>query len=227
MPGFANKSLLVFGDSIINGSGNDNFGIGEYLAQSYGFKLYKYCVGGARTGYNEGKSWIVEQVKKAVLDGLNPDYIVFNGFTNDCNMTDGINCDVPLGEISSGFDGLDIFAVKKEGSSFSNCFENILHALKTYFPCAKCLFVRPHKMGRRDGRAQVLYGCRAVELCKKWKIEVADIYEESDLDTFNPSDRDKYTADTYGLGRGDCTHPNALGYEEKYMPIIIKHINRL
>ncbi len=227
MRSFANNNLLVFGDSIINGSGNNNFGIGEYLAKKYGFKLFKYCVGGARTGYNAGKSWIVDQVKTAVSDRLTPGYIVFNGFTNDCNMSDGVNCDVPLGEIANGFDGFDIFAVKKENTDFSNCFENILHALKTYFPEAKPLFVRPHKMGRRDKTAQAAYGERAVCLCKKWGVEVADIYEESDLDTFKDCDRDKYTSDTYGWGRGDCTHPNARGYEEKYMPIIIKHINSL
>ena len=91
MRSFANNNLLVFGDSIINGSGNNNFGIGEYLAKKYGFKLFKYCVGGARTGYNAGKSWIVDQVKTAVSDRLAPGDIVVNGFTNDCNKSEGEN----------------------------------------------------------------------------------------------------------------------------------------
>lgn len=220
MCGFKNKKLLVFGDSIMYGSGNGGIGVGEYLAEDLGFSLKKYCVGGARMGYYPGKNWIVEQVRMAINDGASADYIVFDGFTNDCNMTDGKTCDVPLGNISTGFGGFDIFAVEKEGSTFSGCFENTVHAFKKYFPQAKLLFVRTHRMGRRDDYYQRLYGERALDLCKKWGVAVADIYAKSDLDTFDPAMRDKYTNDSYGWGRGDATHPNAIGYIEKYMPII-------
>lgn len=224
---FKDKKLLVFGDSIINGSGNGNIGIGEYLQEHLGFIIKKYCVGGARVGYYPGKNWMIEQIRSAINNGETADFIIFNGFTNDCNMTDGVNCDVPLGDITEGYENFDIFAVQKEGSTFSNCFENSIHALKTYFSNAKLLFIRPHNMGRRDDYFQRLYGERAVALCNKWNIAVADIYKNSDLNTFLPEHRDKYTADTYGWGHGDCTHPNAAGYLEKYMPIIEAAIKKL
>ena len=86
---FSGKTLLVLGDSIMYGSGNGGKGVGEYLGERFGFILKKYCVGGARVGYYEGKNWLVEQVRSAILDGISPDYIIFDGFTNDCNMTDG------------------------------------------------------------------------------------------------------------------------------------------
>jgi len=216
------KKLLVFGDSIMYGSGNGGFGVGEYLARDFGIKLKKYCVGGARVGYYEGKNWMIEQVRKSVENGDEADYIIFDGFTNDCYKTDGVNYDVPLGEITDGFDNFDIFAVSKRNTTFSNCFENVLAAFKKYFPQAKVVFVRPHNMGRREEEIQRVYGERAVTLCKKWGVTVADVYSESGLNTFNPEDRDKYTFDSYGWGRGDCTHPNDLGYREKYLPIIIK-----
>ena len=227
MCNFNGKKLIVFGDSIINGSGNGNIGVGEYLKESFGFELKKYCVGGARVGFYPGKNWMVEQIRTAVNNGEKADYIVFNGFTNDCNKTDGKTCDVPLGEMTEGYESFDIFAVQQEGSTFSNCFENVLHAFKKYFSEAKLLFVRPHNMGRRDDYAQRLYGERALEICAKWNIAVADIYKDSDLNTFLPEHRDKYTADTYGWGCGDCTHPNAAGYLEKYMPIIEAAIKKL
>ena len=217
---FSGKTLLVLGDSIMYGSGNGGKGVGEYLGERFGFILKKYCVGGARVGYYEGKNWLVEQVRSAILDGISPDYIIFDGFTNDCNMTDGKSCDVPLGEISPGFEKFDIFLVKKENSTFSYCFECIIHALKKYFREAAPLFVRPHKMGRRDAKMQLIYGERAVEICKKWGVAVADIYKDGGLDTFVGEQRDKYTNDTYGWGMGDCTHPNAAGYIEKYLPVI-------
>ncbi len=216
------KKLLVFGDSIMYGSGNGGFGVGEYLERDYGVKLKKYCVGGARVGYYEGKNWIIEQVRQSVENGDDADCVIFDGFTNDCYKTDGVNYDVPLGEMSDGFDNFDIFAVSKQNTTFSNCFENVLAAFKKYFPQAKVVFVRPHNMGRREEEIQRVYGERAARLCKKWGVTVADVYSESGLNTFNPEDRDKYTFDSYGWGRGDCTHPNDLGYREKYLPIIIK-----
>lgn len=220
MTDFSTKNLAVFGDSIINGSGNGNFGIGEYLAKDFGFNLLKYCVGGARTGYCKGKGWIVEQVRAAVNDKIQPDYIVFDGFTNDCCKTDGLNYDVPLGELKAGNIAEDIFAVSEENTTFSQCFEVIVCAFKKYFPSAKIIFVRPHNMGRRGEEIQRIYGERAVEICRAYGVAVADIYKESDLNTFLPDHRDLYTADTYNWGRGDGTHPNARGYEEKYLPVI-------
>ena len=221
---FIGKTLAVFGDSIINGSGNDNFGVGEYLIKDYGFVLLKYCVGGARVGYCKDKNWVAHQVKQALADGINPDYIVFNGFTNDCFRTDGINFDVPIGSLSSAVP--DVSELKTT-DSFSICFESIVCAFLKYFPSAKIIFVRPHKMGRREDEAQRIYGERAVEICKKYGVAVADVYKDSGLNTFLPEHRDKYTADTYGWGKGDCTHPNAVGYEKFYMPIIEKIITSL
>ena len=182
MSRFNGKTLLVFGDSIMYGSGNSGFGVGEYLAEEYGFTLKKYCVGGARTGYCEGKSWIVEQVRSAIKNGENPDYIIFNGFTNDCCQEERGDCDVPLGEIDEGFEKFDIFSLSDKNTTFSNCFQNILAAFKKYFPKAKAIFVRPHKMGRRGEEVQRIYGERAVILCKKWRVTVADVYSESGLD---------------------------------------------
>lgn len=220
------KSLIVFGDSIINGSGNNNFGVGEYLNKKTGVALKKYCVGGARVGYQEGKDWVVEQIKRAVANGATADIVVFNGFTNDCNMTDGKTCDVPLGEIEEDKD-YDLYNIPQDKkSNFTYCFQCVLTALKKYFGNALIVFVRPHKMGRRDLNAQQVYGRRAAELCKTYGFAVADVYEDTKLDTFNPVHRDKYTADTYGWGKGDCTHPNAKGYEKFYIPLIIKVIKK-
>ena len=216
------KTLVVFGDSIMYGSGNDGFGVGEYIVKDFGVRLMKYCVGGARVGYYEGKNWVVEQIIKAINDGILPDLIVFDGFTNDCFRTDGVNFDVPLGEAGV----TDIFEISKN-SSFTECFESVVCAFKKFFPSAKIIFVRPHKMGRREEEAQRVYGERAVEICKKHNVAVADIYAESGLNTFLPDHRDKYTADTYGWGKGDSTHPNADGYEKFYIPIIEKIIKEL
>ncbi len=89
------------------------------------------------------------------------------------------------------------------------------------------LFVRPHRMGRRGEAVQIEYGERAVQICKRHGVAVADLYAESGLDTFLCGHRDKYTCDSYNWGIGDCTHPNALGYEKFYMPIIENKLKSL
>lgn len=217
---FDGKSVAVFGDSIAYGSGNDGFGVGEYLEKDLNLKLYKFAVGGARVGFRDGKNWVVEQVTAAIKDGVSPDYIVFDGFTNDCYVEEGATApDVPLGEFEAGYAGFDIFKVEKS-FTFSRCFEEIIFAFMKYFPKAKLLFFRPHNMGRRDDFLQRQYGERALEICKKWGVAFVDLYSESGLNTFIPEQRDMFTNDSYNWGRGDCTHPNALGYELKYMPLI-------
>ncbi len=224
MKSFIGKKLLVFGDSIMYGSGNGGFGVGEYLKEKLGFHIAKYCIGGARVGFCNGKSWLVEQVRQAVLNKETADVIVFDGFTNDCCISEESGlCDVPLGDAVKEKDCVDIFAVT-ERMNFSQCFGSIASAFKKYFPVAGIVFVRPHKMGRRGDGVQKIYGERATEICKMYGIAVADIYNDSGLDTFDCVQRDRYTADTYGWGKGDCTHPNAKGYIEKYMPLIEKEI---
>lgn len=217
---YSDKKLLVFGDSIMYGSGNGGKGVGEYLAEHLGITFKKYAVGGARVGFNFGKSWLVEQVRQAIENGEEPDYIVFDGFTNDCNISEGNTLpDVPLGEVTEGYSGFDIFNAT-EDMSFSRCFEEVVCAFMTHFSKAKLLFVRPHNMGRRDDALQKLYGERALEICRKWGVAFVDLYSESGMNTFIPAHRDAFTFDSYGWGKGDCTHPNSAGYELRYMPLI-------
>lgn len=220
------KKVLVFGDSIMYGSGNGGFGVGEYLERDLGMVCKKYAVGGARVGFIAGKSWVPEQIMKALDEGAEADYIIFDGFTNDCNISEGATGpDVPLGAVTSGsahhpFECPAVYKLKREGSTFAECFQSVIYTLLLRFPKAKILFIRPHNMGRRDHDLQKQYGEYALYICEKWGVPYVDLYKNSGLNTFIPRHRDMFTCDSYGWGRGDCTHPNALGYELKYMPLI-------
>lgn len=120
MKNLSGKKVLVFGDSIMYGSGNGGFGVGEYLEKDLKMVCKKYAVGGARVGYKAGKSWVPEQVAKAIEEGAEADYIIFDGFTNDCNISEGATePDVPLGEILPGYEFPEAGELKKEGSTFA------------------------------------------------------------------------------------------------------------
>lgn len=228
MKDLSGKKVLVFGDSIMYGSGNGGFGVGEYLEKDLKMVCKKYAVGGARVGYKAGKSWVPEQVAKAIEEGTEADYIIFDGFTNDCNISEGATePDVTLGEILPGYEFPEAGELKKEGSTFAECFQSVIYTLLLHFPKAKILFIRPHNMGRRDDKLQKIYGETALSLCRKWGVPYVDLYSCSGLNTFIPLHRDLFTCDSYGWGRGDCTHPNAAGYELKYMPLIEDAICRL
>lgn len=222
-----NKLVLVLGDSIMFGSGNGGVGVGEYLAGDMGFKVAKYAVGGARVGFRKGKSWLIEQIRQVLKDKITPDLIVFDGFTNDCNISEGaVLPDVPLGDFPQGYTGKDISEIT-ETDDFSTCFDCSIKTLLTAFPKAKLLFIRPHNMGRRDDVLQKQYGERALALCSKWGVPFVDLYSRSGMNTFIPEHRDLFTFDSYGWGRGDCTHPNETGYKLKYMPLIEAAIKEL
>ena len=74
--------------------------------------------------------------------------------------------------------------------------------------------------GIKDDGGVLVYGERAIEICEKWGVPYVDLYKNSGLNTFLPVHRDMFTCDSYGWGRGDCTHPNEKGYRLKYMPLI-------
>lgn len=217
------KKVIIFGDSIMFGSGNYGVGVGEFLQKKFGFGLKKYCIGGARVGYVWGKSWVVEQAREIIKAENGADYIIFDGFTNDCCKNGEGRCDVPLGDYDPSRAAKNIVDITKT-DDFSTCFQSVVAAMKEKFPSAEILFVRPHKMGRRDAVAQKEYGERAVQICKRYGVKVADMYEETNLDTFRPEHRDKYTFDSYDWGKGDATHPNDLCYREIYMPLIEKKL---
>lgn len=158
------KKVLVFGDSIMYGSGNGGFGVGEYLERDLGMVCKKYAVGGARVGFRAGKSWVPEQIMKALDEGAEADYIIFDGFTNDCNISEGAaGPDVPLGAVTSDssrrpYECPTVYELKREGSTFAECFQSVIYTLLLRFPKAKILFIRPHNMGRRDDDLQRQYG---------------------------------------------------------------------
>jgi len=214
-PKLYDKLLYTFGDSIMAGDGNNGKGIGDLIATKYNMRFTEFALGGSTVGYNSSRSQnqlIYNQVANAVATNIKPDFILFNGLTNDIsNDTDSTNPRVPLGTVSSGYNRVS------DVSTFTSAFEQICFDLLTNFPNSIIIYVRPHNMASRDKQRQIDYGERALELCRKWGIPYIDMY--SMFNTCLEPVRSAFLS--------DYTHPNETGYVEKYLPPIITKMKEL
>ena len=201
------KIIYNFGDSIAAGDGNNGKGYAELLAEKYGMNVTDYAKGGATLGSNTTNN-ITTQVDNAITTGKSPDYILINGGTNDVvNST-------TLGTIASDY---TLSTIDK--TTTSGGLEYCFNKLKGAFPDTKIVFVSVHKMGSRDYTKQRECQKRCIDICNKWGIPVADVGNKGNLNTFLPS-MYKFTNPTDTQPNGDRTHPNQLGYEKFYLPII-------
>lgn len=214
----ANKTILNFGDSIMAGDGNGGKGVGKLIASNNGMLVTDYSKGGATVWFDDvDNSSSDEQVKRqniqyqvdqAIANVSSIDFALINGGTNDISVS------APLGEISDGFnDMLDKYTFS---GGLELCFKN----LKNKYPTTKIIFIRVHNMGSRSYSNQVLYGVRALEICKKWSVKVVDLFSDCGLNT-NMSVYEQYTNNL------DKTHPNQLGYDTFYLPLIVNTIKSL
>lgn len=210
--GLSGKVLLSFGDSIMAGDGNNGKGIADYIAEKYGMELHDYSNGGATMGVT-GDNDIYTQITTAINEVENADVIIFNGGTNDIVNTGGdtsIDTDptVPIGSLVDSIYSVENLA---NTSTFSGAMELGASKLLEKYPNAIIIYIRVHQMGSRNQNLQVLYGERAIEICKRWGIEFVNIYD---------SFQSRFPAKMRTEFLSDYTHPNKNGYEKKYLPKI-------
>ena len=208
------KVVLNLGDSIAAGDGNNYKGYAHLIAEKNNCILHSYAKGGATIGNRESVSGnlnILHQVASALSDGVQPDYIFLNGGTNDISGNA-----VELGTITE--DG-NYSVTTADTSTFCGALETIFSQLRNAYPSAKIVYIRVHKMNTRDIAKQIEYGDKAAEICNKWSIPVADIFNKGQLNTFLPC-MFQYTNPTEAAPHGDRTHPNQEGYLNFYLPVI-------
>lgn len=75
-------------------------------------------------------------------------------------------------------------------------------------------------MASRDVALQKLYGEKALEICEKWSVPVVDLFKNGQLNT-NINVMLAFT------NNNDKTHPNRLGYDMFYIPLIENKLNSI
>lgn len=223
------KSVYAFGDSIVYGHKTPEKSFMCLASDEYGMTLGMYAKNGAtivttdscsKEDPNEETSnnYIINQIKAASDE--KPDMIVFDGYTNDAygdpatdsfNSTGAhVNIWEHLGEIQG------ISAASFDTSTFCGGFEKIIYEMKNKWQDVPIVFVTIHKSGGRDWDTQCKLRELAIEICEKWDVSVADVFEDAALDTRNADEMEQYIIDGAG------SHPNVSACREFYIPIVCK-----
>lgn len=208
-------TVMSFGDSIMHGDGNEFVGIADLMAQKYKMTAIDYSKGGSTFGEVSDRQQISNQILNAIDNGEMADIILINGGTNDMRK-------VKPGVVSEDFD-----YVNHGRLDFCSGMEYAFGLLKDYYSDTPVIYVRAHNMEYGIERNELHFGTLALDICDKWEVESADIYNLSGFDGHNDDMRSVYTVHTKRFPNGDSIHPNRLGYYKYYIPTVSKKTAQL
>lgn len=201
-------TVMSFGDSIMHGDGNNYVGIADLMAQRYKMTAIDYSKGGSTFGEVSDRQQISNQILNAINNGHEADIILINGGTNDMRK-------VAPGVMSDDFD------YESHGRvDFCSGMEYALGLLRDYYSDTPVLYVRAHDMEYGIERNELHFGTLALDICDKWDVESADIFNVSGFDGHDDYMRSVYTVHTKKFPNGDSIHPNRLGYYKYYIPTV-------
>lgn len=207
------KTMYAFGDSIVYGHVYARSFV-NLTAERELMPLTKYAVNGATIAPVSGSSQILAQVRGAASQA--PDYVVFNGGTNDAELISANQ--YGIGTMAAGFDPATF-----DNSTYAGSLETTIHTMRAKWPTARIVYVAVHKLGSRDWNTQLAMRSVTLQICNKWGVTVADVFNDTPLDTRVDSQRVAYTFNSLvngypGTG-GTGTHPNLAGINF-YIPVL-------
>lgn len=221
------KTVYAFGDSIVYGHKTPEKSFMRLIADDYNMNLDMCAVNGAsvicvdsleKEDASEAKigNYIIKQVQKAPSEA--PDVIVFDGYTNDAygdpaidsfnSKGNRINIMENLGEIQGKT------ANEFDNQTFCGAFEELIYTMKQKWPDTPILFVTIHKSGGRNWEVQSKLCELAIEMCGEWGVEIADVFNDTTLDSRDAEQMQKYIISAAG------SHPNVDACREFYIPLV-------
>lgn len=222
------RSVYAFGDSIVYGHNAPENSFMQLIANEYDMELGMYAKNGATVVNTDSSdkedaseetegNYIIKQIQNAPDE--TPDVIVFDGYTNDAygdpaedsfnSNGSHINIMENLGEIQGSS------ATEFDNKTFCGGFEEIIYTMKQKWPDTPIVFVTIHKSGGRDFEIQSELRDLTLEMCEEWGVYVADLFNDTTLDTRDPEQMDKY------IINGAGSHPNVAGCREFYIPTVV------
>lgn len=206
------KSMYAFGDSIVYGHTYPR-SFANLTSDRELMALTKYARNGATIGPSANQ--IVTQVRNASTQS--PNYVMFNGGTNDAEQI--YNNRYRVGVMADGFD-----PARFDNSTYAGSLETTLSTMRGKWPTARIVYVAVHKLGSRDWNTQLAIRSVTLQICTKWGVTVADVFNDSTLDTRIDAHRVAYTFNDLVNGfpgtNGTGTHPNLAGITNFYVPVL-------
>lgn len=232
----AGKKVITFGDSIVDGHLYKKAGFMEFVAEQEGMSVTKYANNGAciMPGSpidEEGLGGMIleDQIRRAAEDGLDPDYVVFDGGTNDAyepvmdRLGDAEEASREAANEKTD-DGGKINPALFD--TFAGAFAGTIGAIQRNWPRAKVVYVAAHRLGYRDRGVQEALHRIQMNVCAHMGVAAADLYDECGLDTADEAMCRKYSFDVIKDGipapgeEPTGTHPNFEAIREFYLPIV-------
>ena len=149
------KTIYAFGDSIVYGHRGASNAFINQVAMKNSMTLNKKASNGAKIIVNSGKD-ILDQINGTSASTTGPDFILFEGCTNDAYgsaETDSFNASGANLDMS---DEANIGTMQGSGatefdtSTFCGSFEKTIYTIKNKWPNSKVVFVTIHKSAARD-----------------------------------------------------------------------------
>ncbi len=179
------KTMYAFGDSIVYGHKYPR-GFVDFTAERELMTLTRYARNGATIGpAGASGGQILTQVTGAA--SRSPGYVVFDGGTNDAEAIHDDNR-YRVGATAGGFDPAGF-----DKSTYAGSLETTIATIRTRWPTARIVYVAVHKLGSRDWNTQLALRAVTLQICAKWGVAVADVFNDSVLDTRIAGNRVAYT----------------------------------
>ena len=221
------KKVCYDGDSIARGGASSSeYGWSPIIAEKNDGTYVSHAVsGGTITNgtYNSGGSarhWICNGIETIYNNGENPDYIIFEGGTNDADVIGSILDQDNIPALFGTWTETD-FVGPFDKDTFCGAVEYMFQKALSLFPHTKFGFIIAQKMGANQANSMVrnrkAYFDVIMKICRKWGVPYIDLWDEGFLNPaitshYNPSLDADGNIEAHSLYR-DGQHLTLYGYQ--------------
>ena len=187
------KTVIFLGSSVTFGYGSFGVSFADFLEKTDGITAVKEAVSGTTLVDIKSNSYVL-RMKKIDKD-INADAFVCQLSTNDATK------EMPLGEISDGFDTDDF-----DTQTVAGAIEYIIAYAKETWNCPVVFYTQAkYNSGHYAKMVELL-----LEIQKKWNITLIDLWNNDEINSITDKERNIYLV--------DHIHPTKAGYKEWWLP---------
>ena len=187
------KTVIFLGSSVTFGYGSLGVSFADYLEKTDGIIAVKEAVSGTTLVDVKSNSYVSRM--KTIDKNIQADAFVCQLSTNDATK------EMPLGEISEGFDLNDF-----DTQTIAGAIEYIIAYAKETWDCPVVFYTQAKYDSEHYGKMVDLL----LEIQKKWDITVIDLWNDEEINNITEEQKEIYLI--------DHIHPTKAGYKEWWLP---------